>query len=353
MKKLATKLMISVLSVALAFIALGTSTFAWFSMNTEVTASGMELQAATPINLLISNNSSTGFANTATPAAGEVVTGKLLPASSQTGTAFNAIQSNQSVDNTNEGDSLGGVIVSNPSDKNATVKLLLSSQVTQMATDQEGYWAEYNYYLKLTEEVANTYAYLSSLVISAKTTLKTGTVVAANGVVDGVTYYSDAACTTTLEATTLASDTIAYSKAGLTKAARVAVIDVTNSNTLLGIYAVNGANTTYTPLDGSVTVADSLAKDFLGTEITAKDQSSAANRAKGSYFIAAANGTFAAPVKGQDTSTTSYTTAALTKTARNVKLVVWVEGQDDNCINVNGGANLSVVVSFKTIELAS
>ena len=43
--KVARKLFISIIAVAFAFIALGTSTFAWFSMNTRVTVSEMEVQA--------------------------------------------------------------------------------------------------------------------------------------------------------------------------------------------------------------------------------------------------------------------------------------------------------------------
>ena len=43
MKKLTRKLLISVLSVALALVALGTQTFAWFAMNDTVTASGMSV----------------------------------------------------------------------------------------------------------------------------------------------------------------------------------------------------------------------------------------------------------------------------------------------------------------------
>ena len=43
MKTFTKKIMISIIAVAFAFIALGTSTFAWFAMNTQVTATGMEV----------------------------------------------------------------------------------------------------------------------------------------------------------------------------------------------------------------------------------------------------------------------------------------------------------------------
>ena len=45
MRKFTTKLFISIIAVAFAFVALGTSTFAWFSMNTRVDVTGMEIGA--------------------------------------------------------------------------------------------------------------------------------------------------------------------------------------------------------------------------------------------------------------------------------------------------------------------
>ena len=45
MKKFTTKLLMSIIAVAFAFVALGTSTYAWFSMNTTVSATGMEVGA--------------------------------------------------------------------------------------------------------------------------------------------------------------------------------------------------------------------------------------------------------------------------------------------------------------------
>lgn len=45
MKTFTRKLFISMIAVVFAFIALGTSTFAWFSMNTRVDVSGMEIGA--------------------------------------------------------------------------------------------------------------------------------------------------------------------------------------------------------------------------------------------------------------------------------------------------------------------
>ena len=60
MKKFTTKLLMSIIAVAFAFVALGTSTYAWFSMNTTVTATGMEVGAkSNSTYLLISKTNST------------------------------------------------------------------------------------------------------------------------------------------------------------------------------------------------------------------------------------------------------------------------------------------------------
>lgn len=59
MKKFTTKLLMSIIAVAFAFVALGTSTYAWFSMNTTVEAEGLTITAkADETFLLISKTHS-------------------------------------------------------------------------------------------------------------------------------------------------------------------------------------------------------------------------------------------------------------------------------------------------------
>jgi len=68
MKKLTTKLLISVIAVVLALTTLGTSTFAWFTMNQQVTATGMSVKASASGGLYIATYSNTNvgsFAPTA------------------------------------------------------------------------------------------------------------------------------------------------------------------------------------------------------------------------------------------------------------------------------------------------
>lgn len=63
MKKLIPALALLLISA----VMLGTSSFAWFSMNTEVTATGMSVTAQAPTSLLISNTSaSAGFGSSVT-----------------------------------------------------------------------------------------------------------------------------------------------------------------------------------------------------------------------------------------------------------------------------------------------
>ena len=57
MKNFTRKLLVSIIAVAFAFVAMGTSTYAWFTMNKEVTASGMEITAKSDNVYLIIGNS--------------------------------------------------------------------------------------------------------------------------------------------------------------------------------------------------------------------------------------------------------------------------------------------------------
>lgn len=66
MKKFTTKLLMSIIAVAFAFVALGTSTYAWFSMNTTVTASGMTITAKSDTEFLVIVEGSTFNASATT-----------------------------------------------------------------------------------------------------------------------------------------------------------------------------------------------------------------------------------------------------------------------------------------------
>ena len=59
------KLFISIFTCVFALFALGTSTFAWFTMNTEVTATGMSVKATTDGSLVIMGTVGSGSEDTA------------------------------------------------------------------------------------------------------------------------------------------------------------------------------------------------------------------------------------------------------------------------------------------------
>jgi len=58
MKKFTTKLLMSIIAVAFAFVALGTSTYAWFSMNTSVSVTGLQVTAKSESTYLVIGSSS-------------------------------------------------------------------------------------------------------------------------------------------------------------------------------------------------------------------------------------------------------------------------------------------------------
>ena len=60
MKKFTTKLLMSIIAVAFAFVALGTSTYAWFSMNTQVSVSSMDIGAKSNVTYLLVSRSNMG-----------------------------------------------------------------------------------------------------------------------------------------------------------------------------------------------------------------------------------------------------------------------------------------------------
>ena len=63
---LTRKLLLAVITLGIAVIATVGSTYAWFSMNTTVEATGMQLTATTPVNVVISKDANTGFQNSIT-----------------------------------------------------------------------------------------------------------------------------------------------------------------------------------------------------------------------------------------------------------------------------------------------
>jgi len=336
MKKLTTKLMISVLSVALAFIALGTSTFAWFSMNTTVEASGMQLTAVTPINLLINDDNNSTFANKAT-ADENFGTGKLYPASTNPNVAYSNLVFNAIINSGNYiNNGQGGVAdptttfqkSSNQSLGDGETKPAMLVNDANNAAD--GYWAVYTYQLKLSEKQTSAAdVYLSSLNIYAQ-------VKVAQYEVDSehvTNYYTESAGVYTQLTAAAATEShndknylpagTYFTKGGIAAAARVALyVGAVTGSTDAETYKATYAN------------ADDSAEAIVGTIGTyGKKYSELANADKATVNAIA-------PV---DNASYYF---KVNDEAVKVRLVVWVEGQDTDCDNAVAGQNFRIDLGF-------
>ena len=69
MKKLTKKLFVSIMTLVLVVMALSTSTFAWFSMNTQVNAEGMQISVKSDSTYLLISNT---LVNNAAPTAANI-----------------------------------------------------------------------------------------------------------------------------------------------------------------------------------------------------------------------------------------------------------------------------------------
>lgn len=94
MKKLSIskKLMITVCMLVVSVITLSSATYAWLSMNTVVEAGGMNVQAITAKNLLISLEQNSGYDVSATNATNALAVKTLRPSSTVDGANFFAVK---------------------------------------------------------------------------------------------------------------------------------------------------------------------------------------------------------------------------------------------------------------------
>lgn len=142
-KRTSSKLYPAIIMLLISTILVGSSTYAWFTMSREVQATGMELTAIAPTNLLISPDASDGSWD-------EVITideaynGKLIPASSLDGVVMFATDStkykyNGAPDDTTEF---------------TTVDTAIATRAGMIGTDavtaKNGYYADYDLYIKTT-----------------------------------------------------------------------------------------------------------------------------------------------------------------------------------------------------------
>lgn len=133
MKKLIPALVLLLVSA----IVLSTSSYAWFSMNRTVQATGISLTAAAPTNLVISSTGSTYAASALTD---ENYLGKLFPASTANGKDFWAIDDGNVIDGGKGGPAEAGTIF-----KKEKVGIMAPGE--EKAT---GYYVDFDFYFKAT-----------------------------------------------------------------------------------------------------------------------------------------------------------------------------------------------------------
>lgn len=299
MKKTALKLIPAVAMLLVSAIMVSTATFAWFSMNTTVEASGMQLTAVTPVNLLISEKTSgwtdADWGNSVDFSG--VSVGKLYPSSTDDAVNFNAI--------TNSGNYIGsgaGGVAENSTAFQATSAVTASSAVAA----ETGYYATYTFALKLSERQVNpAKVYLSNLTVTKN-----------------------------------AEDTN-----DLTPAVRFAVFsgNAVDALSLKRIYATNGAAASYTAVGGS-----SIAE---GTLYSAIDPGDKVTMTASDDADPLTNYRKAAASTGNITYDESDK-IEVNETAVLVKVVIWVEGQDPACNNTVTGHGFDITFDFSTYEEA-
>ncbi len=308
MKKLTRKLTLSLVAVLFAMLALGTSTFAWFSMNTTVTASDISVTAVTPKNLLIHDEKATladetTWKNKLSLEGQNISSAALYPASTNDGIVFNAITDGNYIGSNGE----GGVA-------QADTIFMITDSCGQADDELNGYFVVYEMYLKLSEEVEeDEYVYVSKLSINDDLTLSDGTEHAyLKNAARVAVFYQDLGD----EVTTVLSE-------GSYKASPAA---------LLGIYALNDADESYKAITGNATEEGTIASAGLAETAIGNN-----------YYQANSNGTYAKPEAAADN------TFAIKNNIVKVTLVIWYEGQDSHCININAGATITAGIEFSLI----
>ena len=273
---LTRKLLLAVITLGIAVIATVGSTYAWFSMNTTVEATGMQLTAVTPVNVVISKDN-TNFSNSVSF---DKLTENLYPASTDpatqltsSGFKFWAVLEGQVIGSNGEGGQA------------ATGSEGTKFQADAITADGE-YVIAQDLYLKTT---------------AGKIDLKLSNITIDNAV-------------------TPSSGTVSHAVDTYDIANAVYVALVTDYATY--VYSVNGSTAEF---KGIKNVISSNAGDF---------EYGAANFSLSNYT----------------TPIFSTSTQKLGTTAEHVKVLVWLEGEDPQCVNGIGGLGLSIGLTFEFIE---
>jgi len=286
---LTKKLLLAVITLGIAVIATVGSTYAWFSMNTTVEATGMQLTAVTPVNVVISKTKNDGFGPSVEFT---TQTAKLLPASTtleqltSSGVSFWAVKEGQ-------------VIGSNGQGGKATA----GSNGTKFQTDVKS--------SATPDNVGRSYFIKEDLYL--KTTAGRISLVLEDIVLGDVTNEVLTSGGTVESAATIGSPATTYE---IKDALYVALI--TDQKTL--VYRLGD--------DGSFKGVTSVASD--GTFTTAGSDTQ--------ISTTGSNGTLVFDSAAELTS--------LGTDPQHVQVVVWLEGEDPECVNAIGGLGLTIGLVF-------
>ena len=143
------KLLPALSMLLISALLMGSSTFAWFSMNTTVTATGMQVEATAPKSLSISNAAGGTFTNSVSSATSTKST--LIPVSTADLTSWFYIKD------------AGGIDYNN---SEFTTKTTFST----VTTNATSYYAKHSFWLKVTggSETDNSYTKLFVKAIDVK-----------------------------------------------------------------------------------------------------------------------------------------------------------------------------------------
>lgn len=202
-KALKTQLLAAIAMVLVASIALGSSTYAWFASNSKVTANNMQVSATTSKNLLISNQNTGTFAETATA----IYTGSvsLRPSSVQTLAGTQNFFKNDDGANV---DYTGGQLKKGAKTVEATV--------TPAAADLTGTKdvIKYDFYVKVNGTTTDAFdkLFVSSITVTGNTidinkALRVGVVSGNNGYIYAPNTGATSAYKGVISAGTMSSDT--------------------------------------------------------------------------------------------------------------------------------------------------
>ena len=175
MKSLKAQFIGAIAMVLVSAIAMGSSTYAWFSMNSKVTAKGMEVKATSDATLLISDAASGTFSDSVTIASTST---SMKPATSYDGSNFAILDSTKA--KVTQTTAYTAVM-------NDGSALTAAGLKTESTNSNSTYWKDTTVYLKYSDASAGSVAlYVSEIRVAQNAADSTKTML--NAVRVSVTY---------------------------------------------------------------------------------------------------------------------------------------------------------------------